>query len=136
MLRCFGATIGKNVHIYPSVKIAIPWTLEIGDDVAVGDHAILYGLGQIKIGAGACISQYAHVCAGSHDYRSPALPLLKSTIDIGQGSWVCANAFIGPDTVIGEFAIVGAAAVVTSNVDAWMIVAGNPAQTLKRRPAF
>ena len=50
MLRVFGAKIGKNVHIYPSVKIFIPWNLRIGDYSSIGDWAIIYNLAEVVLG--------------------------------------------------------------------------------------
>ncbi len=57
LLRLFGAKIGKNVVIRPSVKITYPWKLTVGDYAWVGDDAVLYTLGEINIGAHAVISQ-------------------------------------------------------------------------------
>lgn len=57
LLRMFGAKIGKNVVIRPSVKITYPWKLTLGDYAWVGDDAVLYTLGDITIGAHAVISQ-------------------------------------------------------------------------------
>ena len=37
LLRLFGASVGSDVHIYPTVSIALPWNLAIGDSAAVGD---------------------------------------------------------------------------------------------------
>jgi len=135
-LRVFGAQIGNHVHIHPSVRIAVPWNVEIGDYSAIGDGAIIYSLGRVRIAAQATISQYVHLCAGTHDYRDPAMPLEKSSIDIADGVWVCANAFVGPNTRLGAYAIIGAASVAVSDVPAWTIVAGNPARKIKTRPAF
>jgi putative colanic acid biosynthesis acetyltransferase WcaF len=134
LLRLFGARIGREVHIYPSVKIAVPWNLEIGDFSAVGAHAIIYSLGPIKIGPRTTISQFAHLCAGSHDYRSSTFDLLKPPIAIGSDAWICASAFIGPGVSIGDGAIVGACAVVTRDVEPATIMAGNPARMLRTRP--
>jgi putative colanic acid biosynthesis acetyltransferase WcaF len=136
LLRLFGAHVGRNVRIYPTVKIAVPWTLSIADGASVGDHAILYSLGSITLGASASISQYAHLCAGSHDYRQSDLPLLKLPISIAEGAWVCAEAFVGPGVNVGAYAIVGARAMANRNVDAWTIVLGNPAQVVGVRPPF
>lgn len=133
VLRMFGAHIGSDVHIYPTVQIAIPWKLSIGAESAVGDRAILYSLGKIEIGSQTTISQGAHLCAGSHDYRFSDLPLTKPPIVVGNGAWVCADAFIGPDVTIGHGAIVGARAVVTKDVGAYQIVAGNPAKLISNR---
>lgn len=47
LLRMFGAKIGKNVVIRPSVKITYPWKLTLGDYAWVGDDAVLYTLGDI-----------------------------------------------------------------------------------------
>lgn len=134
LLRLFGAHVGRDVHIYPSVKIAIPWNLRIGDFAAVGANAIIYSLGPIEIGARATISQFAHLCAGTHDYLSPTFDLLKPPIVVGADAWICANAFVGPGVRIGERAIVGACAVVTREVAPATIVAGNPARFVRARP--
>jgi len=32
LLRCFGAKLGRNVHVYPSATIYFPWNLEAGDE--------------------------------------------------------------------------------------------------------
>jgi putative colanic acid biosynthesis acetyltransferase WcaF len=133
VLRIFGARIGRSVQIHPSARIAIPWNLEIGDYSAIGDHAIVYCLGPIRIGNCATISQYAHLCAGSHDFRQSDMPLIKAHITIADEVWVCANAFIGPNIVLGARAIVAAAAVVVRDVDANHIVGGNPATQIATR---
>lgn len=135
ILRAFGATIGKNVHIYPSVSIAIPWNLNIGEDVAVGDKAILYNLGMVTIGARSTVSQYTHLCAGSHDYMSSKFDLQKPPIAIGQEVWLCADSFVGPGVSIGDGSIVGARSVVVRDVPNHVVIAGNPSRIVKKRPA-
>ncbi len=133
VLRLFGAQIGADVHIYPTVKISVPWNIRIDQQAAVGDGAILYSLGMIHIGARATISQYAHICAGSHDYGSAAFDLLKTPITIGEEAWICADAFIGPGVSVGRGAIVGARAVVMRSVPASAVLVGNPARIIKSR---
>ena len=134
LLRAFGASIGKGAHIHPSVKIAIPWNLELGSQAAVGEFAIIYNLGVTRIGPDATVSQGVHLCAGTHDYRLSHMPLIKSPISVGKGAWLCAEAFIGPGVSIGNYAIVGARGVVMKDVADWQIVAGNPAIVIKQRP--
>lgn len=130
VLRVFGAEVGSEAHIYPSVRTTMPWNLVIGDGAAVGDRAILYALGRIVIGPRATISQGAHLCAGSHDPGDPARRLLKPPIEVCADAWVAADAFVGPGVVVGENAIVGARAVVMKNVRPFSIVAGNPARPI------
>jgi putative colanic acid biosynthesis acetyltransferase WcaF len=133
LLRLFGAKVGRHVHIHPSVRIMIPWNLEIGDYATVGSRAILYALGPIRIGASATVSQNTHLCAGTHDYHDRTMPLVKAPIDIGAEAWICADAFVGPGVSIGARAVVGARAAVFKAVPAGMIVIGNPAKILRNR---
>lgn len=132
LLRMFGATVGHSVHIYPSVHITIPWNLTVGENSAIGDRAIIYALGSITIGQRATISQGAHLCAGTHDWKLSSRPLIKASINIGDDTWICADSFIGPGVTIGNQAIVGARAVAMRNVVPGVIVVGNPCKVLKK----
>ena len=133
MLKTFGAKVGKNVHIYNSAHIYMPWNLEIGDWSSIGELVYVYNLGRVSIGSRATISHRAHLCAGTHDYQDATLPLLKPPISIGDQAWVCADAFIGPGIEVGEGAVVGARSVVVKDVPPWQVVAGNPARVIKKR---
>jgi putative colanic acid biosynthesis acetyltransferase WcaF len=133
MLRAFGATVGRAVHVHPTVRITIPWNLSIGDYSAVGDGVILYALGPIAIGARTTISQGAHICAGTHDWRCRTMPLIKPPVSIGSDAWICADAFVGPGVTVSDAAILGARAVVMKDVGSGVIVAGNPAQPIGTR---
>lgn len=128
VLRVFGAKVGAQVHVYPTARIAMPWHLTIEDQAAIGDRAILYAVGHIRIGARATVSQYAHLCAGSHDLTRADRALCKAPIHIGQDAWVCADAFVGPGVAIGENAILGARAVAMRDLPAGSTGVGNPMQ--------
>src|SRR6266478_1633072 len=133
VLRCFGASVGKHVNTYASTRIYFPWNLTVGDWSALGEEVFIYNLGPVTIGSRATISHRAHLCAGTHDYRRPDLPLLKPPIKIGDQAWICADAFIGPGVTVGEGAIVGARAVAMRDVAPWSIVSGNPARRVRTR---
>ena len=78
LLRLFGAKIGKEVNIYNSANIYMPWNLEIGEWSSVGEHVLIYNLGKVVVGREVTISHRVHVCAGTHDYTDRTLPLLRS----------------------------------------------------------
>jgi putative colanic acid biosynthesis acetyltransferase WcaF len=135
LLRAFGATIGRDVRLFPSVRIILPWTLTIEDGATVGDGVILYALGPMRIGASATVSQGAHLCGGSHDFRDPAFPLWRAPLTIGAGAWIAADAFVGPGVDIGEGAVLGARAVAMKSLPAEAVAVGNPARVVGTRRA-
>jgi putative colanic acid biosynthesis acetyltransferase WcaF len=134
LLRMFGAKVGRQVHIYSTVRIFMPWMLEIGDWSAIGDDAYIYNLGQVRIGQRVTISYRTHICAGSHDFTDAALQLTRPPVTIGDDVWIGTDAFIGPGVAIGNAAMIGARAVVVKDVPALQIVAGNPARPIGLRP--
>jgi putative colanic acid biosynthesis acetyltransferase WcaF len=111
----------------------MPWNVEIGDWTALGEDVLIYSLGKVRIGCNVTLSYRSHVCAGSHDLNDPTLPLLKPPVTIEDGVWAGTDAFIGPGVTIGRGAVVGARAVVVKDVQAFDIVAGNPARVIGRR---
>lgn len=133
LLRCFGARIARNVHIYNNATIYYPWNLTVGEWSAIGEFVFIYNLGPVTIGRQVTLSLGAKLCAGSHDYTRADMPLLTPPIVIGDQSWICADAFVGPGVTVGEGAVIGARAVAMRDVAPWTVVAGNPAVEVKRR---
>ncbi len=133
LLRLFGAQVGMEARVYPSTRIYLPWNLKLGQWSSLGEWVLVYNLGPVVVGDRATVSHRAHLCAGTHDYTDPSLPLLRRGIEIGPQAWVCADAFVGPGRTVGAGAVVGAAAVVVKDVLPWRVVGGNPAKELKRR---
>ena len=133
LLRAMGARIGRGVRVRPTVRIEMPWHLDIGDETVVGDYAILYSLGTIRLGRQVTVSQYAHLCAGTHDHTDPTFPLLTPPVTVEDGAWVATDAFVGPGVTVGARAVVAARATVVKDVPPDQIWAGNPARFIKPR---
>ena len=134
ILRLFGAKVGSGVVIYPSVRIWAPWNLEVAADTTVGWDCELYNVAAIRIGRGAIVSQHSYLCTATHDLRNE-FQLMAAPIDIEANAWIAAGAFVGPGVTVGEGAVVGARCVATRSIEAWAIVAGNPARPVGTRPA-
>lgn len=128
MLRLFGARIGKGVVIRSRVNITMPWRLEIGDHVWIGDEVGILSLDTVKIGSNVCISQRAYICTGSHDFEKEGFDLITKPIEIGDSCWVGAQSFVGPGVSMGAGSRCLAGAVVVKNVDSHSTVAGVPAE--------
>ena len=100
VLRLFGAKVGQGVVIRSRVNITFPWKLEIGDHVWLGDEVLILSLALVRIGSNVCISQRAFLCTGSHDFNKETFDLITRPIEIGDGCWVGAQAFVGPGAVV------------------------------------
>ena len=107
--------------------------IHIDDGATIGDYAIIYSLGPIRIGARSIISQYAHLCAGTHDYADHTFRLIRSPITIGEDAWIGADAFVGPGVKIGDLAVLGARSSAYKNLEGGRIHVGNPARDVKER---
>ena len=133
LLRSFGATIGRKVIVRSSVHTQFPWKVKIGDHSWVGDHVILYSLGNIEIGKHVVISQKCYLCTGSHDYTKPEFPIYSTPIYIEDKCWLATDVYVAPGVRIGKGTVVGARSSVLKSLPANKVCIGTPAIVLKDR---
>lgn len=136
LLRAFGAQIGRGAAIYSSASIWLPANLEVGDQSAIGPGVKIYNQGRISIGRRVIVSQYAHLCASTHDYDKQLHPLILRPIEIEDDCWICADAFIGPGAHVSKGSVIGGRAVLFKRTEEWSVYAGNPALKIKNRKRF
>ena len=108
------ALIGKNLFIDHGMGVVIGETSEIGDNVTIY-HAVTLG------GISPSIKSDQQRDVKRH-------PTLKNNVVIGSGAQI-----LGPIT-IGEYAKVGANAVVTRDVLSHAVMIGIPAKNIKSKP--
>jgi acetyltransferase-like isoleucine patch superfamily enzyme len=152
------ARCGKRVVFEAGVLVFHPENIEIGDDVYVGHNTILkaYHKNRFVIGDGTWIGQqcFFHSAGGidigrkvgigpgvkiltsSHslDTQEKSIldaPLIFAPVVIEDGADIGTGAIILPGVRVGTRAQIGAGAVVTRDVAAGQIVAGNPARPTK-----
>jgi len=133
LLRIFGAKIGKNVIIRPTVTITYPWKLNIGDYSWIGDDVVLYTLGEIYIGRNTVISQRSYICTGSHDYTKSNFLIYAKKIIIEDSCWLATDVFVAPGITIKSNTVVGSRSSVYNNLPKNSICIGNPAKAIKER---
>ncbi|MBA3890788.1 MAG: acyltransferase, partial [Gemmatimonadaceae bacterium] len=77
------------------------------------------------------------IADGTHAFADADIPYKfqgmaeVAPVRIGRGSWLGTNVVVSPGVTIGEMVIVGANSVVTRDVPARSVVAGNPARVVK-----
>ena len=133
LLQLFGARLARDARVYPSAKIWAPWNLTMATKSCLGHDVDCYCVAAIELEADATVSQRSFLCAASHDIHDPERPLVTAPIRISRGAFVFAEAFIGMGVTVGEGAVVAGRAVVVRDVEAFSIVAGNPAKVVGER---
>lgn len=151
--RCIAADVklGQNVKLSQFVNL---YGCEIGDETKIGAFVEIQK--NARVGARCKISSHTFVCEGvtiednvfighnvafiNDTYPRATAPdgglqtekdwrvdptLIKKGASIGSGATILCN------VTVGENAIVGAGSVVTKNVPANTVVAGNPARVLR-----
>lgn len=116
----FNCDFGTNIHIGDNTVINVNSvildrsTVEIGDNVLIGPNCALY------------------TSLHPLDYPSRNQNIMDcKPIIIEDNVWLCGNVVVMPGVKIGNGAVIGAGSVVTSNVEANTLVAGNPARFVK-----
>ncbi len=126
----------KLVIIHPNPKIK--QTITIGDHCEIGVESMLDYSGSIEIGNDVWISQNVKIFTHNHPISGTELKRTQGItfhpLSIGDDAWLGAGCIILPSVnKIGKGAIIGAGAIVTKDVDDYVIVAGNPAKRIGSR---
>jgi putative colanic acid biosynthesis acetyltransferase WcaF len=133
LLRLFGAKVHSKAVVYSSVRIYMPWKLEMAEYSCLSPEVDCYNVDMIRIGAHSTVSQKTYLCTASHNITKNHNPLITAPITIEDQAWIGASAFIGMGVTIGQGAVVGATASVYKDVEPWTVVGGNPARFIKKR---
>ena len=128
--------VGSNCHIGGSVFISIN-SIELEDDVTIAWGCTFYDHN----------SHPVDWEERKHDTEREVTNMVKGQDPLADKDWshvvskpikICSKAWIGMNCIIlkgvtiGEGAVVGAGSVVSKDVEPWTVVAGNPAQVIKR----
>ncbi|WP_047551042.1 WcaF family extracellular polysaccharide biosynthesis acetyltransferase [Psychroserpens sp. Hel_I_66] len=132
-LRLFGAKIGAGVTIKPNVNIKYPWKLSIDDHCWIGESVWIDNLDNVTIESNVCLSQGVFLLCGNHNYKSQSFDLIVKPIFLKQGAWIGAKSIIGPGVTVHDHAVLSIGSTASTNLEAYGIYRGNPAQKIKER---
>jgi acetyltransferase-like isoleucine patch superfamily enzyme len=105
----------------------------IGAGCNINRGVVLDGRGGLRIGSLVNISPGACLLTAGHDVDSPTFDGLTAATVVGDRCWVATGALVLPGSVLGEGVVVAGGAVVRGRVEAWTVVAGNPARPVRTR---
>ncbi len=130
--RCCKIQIGRDSSILNYCYVAGP-RITIGNNTVINRYVYLDGRVPLTIGNNVNVSHYVLIHTLTHDPQNPDFVCLERPVVVQDHAWIGARAIIMPGVTIGEGAVIGAGAVVTRDVPAYSIAAGNPAKVIKAR---
>ena len=143
-------SIGDNGYICHHV-ILTAWTryqnqvfepeIIIGQNAHIGEYTHITAINKIQIGDNFLTGRWVTITDNSHGnvsleslHEAPINRDLcsKGSVLIGNNVWIGDKATILPNVTIGDGAVIAANSVVTKDVPAYSVVAGNPAKIIKQ----
>ena len=130
---CFdrnNATISIGKRVFMNASLIAAQSIEIGDDVLVSWGVTIVDHNSHAISFSERSQDVVNWRLGKKDWTNVKIAPIK----ISNKVWIGFDSIILKGVTIGEGAIVGAGSVVTKDVPAWTIVAGNPARVIREIP--
>lgn len=128
-----GKDVDETVRLFPPFYTDFGKNISFGKNVFINSGCHFQDQGGIEIGDGSLIGHNVVIATINHDLR----PSLKrknhyKPVKIGKNVWIGSHSTVLPGITVGDWAVIGAGSVVTKDVDAYTIVAGNPARVIRR----
>jgi len=128
-----GYTIGDGASILPDFRVSEPSNVVIGCHTVVNNSCRFDNRRKIIIGNNVSVSYGTIILTLGHDLDSPDFVEKGAEVVIEDYVWLCANCMIMPGVRMKKGAVALAGSVVTTDVEAFVVVGGNPAKAVRMR---
>jgi acetyltransferase-like isoleucine patch superfamily enzyme len=123
--------IGEWCYVGEGTRIWSAASIVIGNRVLISHNANIFDSLTHPLGAADRHRQIREILTHGHPRE---IALDENPVRIGDDAWIGAGAMILRGVTVGEGGVVAAGAVVTKDVPAFSIVAGNPAVPIREIP--
>lgn len=121
--------VGKNVDFAFDAHL-----ITMGECSNLGNHACIRGNGELILGDHIMMGEYALIYTQDHKMTGLGYDgVVIGNVKIGNNVWIGGRVTILKGVTIGDNAVVGAGSIVTRDVPANAVVAGNPARIIRMR---
>lgn len=125
---------GKGPFINPPFYCDYGTHIEVGDNFFANYNCTIIDVATVKIGDNVMFAPNVNIYTAGH----PLHPESRNTlyeygikVTIGSNVWVGGNVVITPGVTIGDNSVIGAGSVVTHDIPANVVAAGNPCRVIK-----
>jgi serine acetyltransferase len=133
-----GVTVSRHAFL---LTLTLPGTemprMTIGDGCKLGHRNHITCVNEVTIGIKVLTADGVHISDNSHVFVDPETPILEQNVicrgkvSIGNGSWLGENVSVLSAT-IGKNCVIGANAVVISDIPDYCVAVGIPARVVRR----
>ena len=134
LMRTIVGKIGEEFNIESPFQCDYGYNIEIGENFYSNHNLIILDVGRVKIGDNVQVAPNVSIYTAGH----PVHPETRNTgyeygidITIGDNVWIGGSVSILPGVTIGDNAVIGAGSVVTKDIPANVIAAGNPCRVIR-----
>lgn len=133
LAELFGGT-GENIYIEPPFRCDYGGHITIGENFYANYDCIILDVNKVTIGRNVKFGPRVCVYAAGHPIDAAlrrSLLEFGKPVTIGDDVWVGGNAVINPGVTIGSGVVIGSGSVVTKDIPAGVVAAGNPCMVLR-----
>ena len=134
LIRQILGKAGEDVNIEAPFHCDYGYNIEVGDHFFANYNLTILDVGKVRIGDHAQIAPNVSIYTAGH----PIHPDSRNSgyeygidITIGDNVWIGGNACIMPGVTIGSNTVIGGGSVVTRDIPANVIAAGNPCRVIR-----
>jgi acetyltransferase-like isoleucine patch superfamily enzyme len=144
LYRWAGFHVGERAYIMGNIDISSaapdPYSaFSVGSDTVISNHVTVNLDGDVSIGRYTMVGPYVLIYSGTHRMGSEMMRCEREAygkaVRIEDGCWLRLGAVILPGVTIGRGSVIGAGAVVASDVPPNSYVEGNPARVTRQLAA-
>ncbi len=125
---------GTGLWLQPPFYCDYGYNIRLGEKVFFNFNCVVLDVAEVTIGSrtlfGPNVQIYTATHPMDHQERASGLEYAKPII-IGEDVWVGGSVVVCPGVTIGDRSIIGAGSVVTKDIPADVVAAGNPCRVIR-----
>ena len=131
--KLFGKT-GDIFFIEQPFRCDYGYNIEIGDNLYINYNCVILDCAKVVIGNNVLFAPNVSLFTAGHPIhyeRRKEEYEYAFPITIGNSVWIGGNVVINPGVAIGDNSVIGSGSIVTKNIPANVVAAGNPCKVLR-----
>lgn len=134
LLRSLLGSVKGNFFIEPPFRCDYGCNIEIGENFYANYNLVILDCAKVTIGDNVLIGPNVGIYTAGHplhfELRNEELEF-ASPITIEDNVWIGGNVVLNPGVTIGRNSVVGSGSVVTKDIPADVVAAGNPCRVIR-----